>query len=124
MFSVFCLSGGARGIRGIAILTSTVVLGGVVGMSIGGCSLFQEAYDDLGPALYILGTFAIHYFPWSVIVCTTFFGPSSDSKHGLIGPGSVIVSFHFSNHSVDRFLIGAAGGVSFCNLHAGQLGGR
>ena len=105
-------------------MTSTVVLWGVVGMSIVGCSLFQEAYDDLGPALYIIGTFAIHYFPWSVIVCTSFLGPSSDSKHGLTGPGAVIVSSHFLNRFVDRLLIGAAGGVSFCNLHAGQLGGR
>jgi hypothetical protein len=92
--SLFCLSGGARGIRGIAIITSTIVLLGVVIMSFRECSLFQEAANDLGPALYIFGTFFVHYLPWSIIVCTVAFGPSAkDSDRGFLGPGAVIVRF-------------------------------
>lgn len=102
VFSIFCLSGGARGIRGIALLTSTVVLGGVIGMSFGGCTLFQESFDDMGFALYVLGTFLIHYLPWSVIVCTIAFGPASkDSNRGLLGPGAVVVS-----NSLRGFVLG------------------
>ena len=92
IFSLFCLSGGARGIRGIAVLTSTVVLAGVIGMSAGQCSLFEEAFDEMGFAAYVAGTFAIHYLPWLVITCTVLFGPSSKASDlGRIGPGAIIV---------------------------------
>jgi len=92
IFSLFCLSGGTKGIRGIAVLTSTVVLFGVIGMSAGQCSLFEEAFDDMGFAGYVAGTFAVHYVPWLVITCTVLFGPSAhDADRGLIGPGAIIV---------------------------------
>ena len=52
IFSLFCLSGGRRGIRGIALLTSTIVFVGVVIMSFRECSLFQESFDDMGFALH------------------------------------------------------------------------
>jgi len=95
IFSLFCLSNAARGIRGIAVLTSTVVLCGVIGMSALKCSLFQEAMDDMGFPLYVAGTFAVHYLPWIIIVCTTAFGTDSlDNRRRQLGPGAIIVSEH------------------------------
>ena len=117
IFSLFCLSGGARGIRGIALLTSTIVIVGVIIMSFRECSLFQEAFDDMGFWLYVLGTFSIHYLPWSVIVCTIALGPSSrEVDIAKLGPGAIIVSFPEFIHN-QRFLIKAAGCVSFCIVH-------
>ncbi|MBN19868.1 MAG: hypothetical protein CL678_01175 [Bdellovibrionaceae bacterium] len=44
------------------VLTYTVAIG-VIAMSILGCTLLSNAFDDNHPALYITGNFAMHYYP-------------------------------------------------------------
>lgn len=128
IFGIFCLSNGARGIRGIALLTSTVVLCGVIGMSAFKCSLFEEAIDDMGYPLYVAGTFAVHYLPWAVIVCTILFGTSSlDIRRRQLGPGAIIVCLrqfpHFIGGGLTHF---CAQGASVFALYtkANDAGGE
>ena len=39
------------------------IIAGVAMLSGFGCSLLQDAVDDLGPSGYILGNWAVHYYP-------------------------------------------------------------
>jgi hypothetical protein len=121
IFSLFCLSGGRRGIRGIALLTSTIVFVGVVVMSLRECSLFQESFDDMGFWVYTLGTFTIHYLPFAVIVCTIIFGPSSrDIDVRKLGPGAIIVCSPIISRVPNGRLIMHAGRVSVRAVHKGK----
>ena len=45
------------------LVLSLVVMVGVLFMSVAQCSLLERALDDSGAALYIVGNFAMHYYP-------------------------------------------------------------
>ena len=45
-----------------------LVIAGVVIMGADDCSVFEEAFADLGPTAYIAGNFAMHYLPSLVVL--------------------------------------------------------
>ena len=42
---------------------STIVFFGVIVLSFARCSLLQDTLEDLGGSAYLLGNFAVHYWP-------------------------------------------------------------
>ena len=49
--------------RPIAQAIAIAIIIGVAGLSAMRCSLLSEAVDEFGPAGYVAGNFAIHYYP-------------------------------------------------------------
>jgi len=61
--AVFFSPAAADFLWGVSAVTSTVVFVGVLCLSGAGCTLLQDALDDLGGSGYLLGNFAVHYWP-------------------------------------------------------------
>ena len=57
------LAGRGRWLWVFAATFQILVVLGVAGMSLVGCDLIRDAAAEMGPALYVLGNFAVHYWP-------------------------------------------------------------
>tara|TARA_Y100001938_G_scaffold150263_2_gene240382 strand:- start:495 stop:1133 length:639 start_codon:yes stop_codon:yes gene_type:complete len=54
---------------GAAIVTCTTVLVGVVALSVFRCSMLSDAVEEYGASGYLLGNFAVHYWPCLRLYC-------------------------------------------------------
>ena len=74
-----------RGFTPTVFVLNSVVLLGVYFMSAASCDLLSDALAEAGPALYIAGNFAMHYYP----VLRTVFAPSHHTLTAM-GKGAAI----------------------------------
>jgi hypothetical protein len=63
----------------VSFVVSTVVVLGVVLLSVARCRMLDETLADIGASAYLVGNFAVHYWPWLRLYflpdrakCTTF----------------------------------------------------
>ena len=47
-----------------AITTQSIIISGVIVMSVSGCDLLEEAVRETGSAAYFFGNFFVHYYPF------------------------------------------------------------
>ena len=81
---LFCVAVGARQ---LLQTTQSVVAGAVIigtwAMSFAKCDVLETAFDHVGPLVYVLGNFALHYYPISR-ACSIERGPV-DANGALLG---------------------------------------
>lgn len=83
-----------------AVLTlSSIVLVGVYYMSAAGCDLLSDALDEAGVELYLLGNFAMHYYP----VLRSLFGRSSHSAASMAKGGAIAVLYAIAYPATDVY---------------------
>lgn len=63
VYSCFSLAGHAEKYWLVAFNISIIIAFGVLALSILKCDLLSEALRDLGGSFYLLGNFAVHYYP-------------------------------------------------------------
>eukprot|EP00729_Bicosta_minor_P020283 gene20283-21158_t len=63
IFGVFDLCHRGELWHGVALTVSGIILVGVLGLSACGCTMLATTLADLGPSAFILGNFAVHFYP-------------------------------------------------------------
>ncbi|MBN23086.1 MAG: hypothetical protein CL678_17505 [Bdellovibrionaceae bacterium] len=74
------------------LLVNIIVLLGVFYMSALSCNLLIDAHNEAGTYMYILGNFAMHYYP----LLRTMFTPMMHSSAALAKGGAIVVLYSIS----------------------------
>ena len=98
IFCIWCLLGEHRkDIELTSLLLNFTVVLVVVVMSFSECEMINDAYRDLGPGMYGVGNFLVHYFPSLILV---WFGEHKLEKEhmqrqGILAAG--LLSFYLTH---------------------------
>jgi hypothetical protein len=68
VYNCFAICGAPMQYWGVAITFASIVLVGVVGLSLAQCSMLADAVAEYGVSGYLMGNFAVHYYPLLRIV--------------------------------------------------------
>lgn len=85
-------------IRITIFIIEFVILIAVIVMSHMQCSLLTDAYNDVGPVIYIAGNFAMHYYPCLRILVTLGSTPYINILLQTLNAGFIILIYAFIFH--------------------------
>jgi len=89
------------------MMIQIMVLFGVVIMGASECEVFEDAFEDNGPVVYIAGNFVMHYLPMLIVfgLCTTehIFVEAEDGVRQILCAYGFFIVWHFFKDATEVY---------------------